>query len=128
MTMLAIGFLWFSTWSRATWTFAGAATIDWATTAHSLSRHHGHEQNPLINWAPNTPTTIALGAAIDVAAAAMWRHGTRHHPKLTAAGFYTGAEARAFFAVRNEYRIARPGTCPPRPPCSTGCAQAFACP
>ena len=65
----------------AAWMFGTAAAIDWMTTAHSLAFHHGHENNPLINWAPTPATTIAAGAAIDVAAVAVWERVMRTHPR-----------------------------------------------
>jgi hypothetical protein len=109
----------------ATWTFAAAAATDWATTAHALGWHGGHENNPVISWAPNVPITIAVGAAIDTGGVLLWRRVTRNHPKLRAAGLYAGASARVFVAARNEYRIAHPGVCAPVPPCSWNCIEAF---
>jgi len=93
--------------------FEVAAAVDWATTVHSLAFHHGRENNPLINWAPTTATTIAVGAAIDLAGLAAWQRMTRDHPRLSAAGLYVSTAMRVFVAARNEYRIAHV------PPCAT---------
>ena len=101
----------------AAWMFGTAAAIDWMTTAHSLAFHHGHENNPLINWAPTPATTIAAGAAIDVAAVAVWERVMRTHPRAATVGLYVAAGARLFVAGRNEYRIAHAGTCATPPPC-----------
>src|SRR2546428_10780868 len=68
--------------------FAMAAAVDWMTTAHSLEFHHGHENNPLINWAPTPMTTIAVGAAIDVGALALWERVMRNHPRASTVGLY----------------------------------------
>jgi hypothetical protein len=89
--------------------FGSAASIDWATTAHSLAFHHGHEQNPLINWAPTPAATIAVGAAIDVVGAALWERLMRDHPRQARIGLYVAAGARLFVAGRNEYRITHAG-------------------
>jgi hypothetical protein len=101
----------------AAWMFGTTAAIDWMTTAHSLAFHHGHENNPLINWAPTPATTIAVGAAIDVAAVALWERLMRHHPRAATVGLYVAAGARLFVAGRNEYRIAHAGTCAAPPAC-----------
>ena len=93
--------------------FEAAAAVDWATTVHSLGFHHGRENNLLINWAPTTATTIAVGAAIDLAGLAAWQRMTRDHPRLSAAGLYAATALRVFVAGRNEYRIAHV------PPCAT---------
>jgi hypothetical protein len=103
--------------------FAVAAAADWATTAHFLIGHGGHEDNPVINWAPNAPATIAVGAALDVAGAIAWRRLTRGHPRWTATGFYAAAALRVAFAARNEYRIAHaPGA---TAPCAVNCVAVF---
>ena len=91
--------------------FETAAAVDWATTVHSLAFHHGRENNPLINWAPTTATTIAVGAAIDLAGLAAWQRMTRDHPRLSAAGLYASTALRVFVAGRNEYRIAHVPPC-----------------
>jgi hypothetical protein len=91
--------------------FEVAAAVDWATTVHSLAFHRGRENNPLINWAPTTATTIAVGAAIDLAGLAVWQRMTRDHPRLSAAGLYVSAAMRVFVAGRNEYRIAHVPPC-----------------
>jgi hypothetical protein len=109
----------------AAWMFGTAATIDWATTAHSLAFHHGHEQNPLINWAPTPATTIAVGAAIDIAGAALWERLMRDHPTQARIGLYVAAGARLFVAGRNEYRIAHAGTCATPPRCQLNCVDVF---
>ena len=91
--------------------FEAAAAIDWGTTIHSLVFHRGRENNPLINWAPTTATTVALGAAIDLAGLAAWQRMTRDHPRLSAAGLYISTAMRVYVAARNEYRIAHPPPC-----------------
>jgi len=103
--------------------FAIAAAADWATTAHFLMWHGGHEDNPVINWAPNAPTTIALGAAIDVAGVVTWKRLMRGHPRWAAAGLYAAAAGRIFLAARNEYRIAHLPGAPG--PCAINCVALF---
>jgi hypothetical protein len=103
--------------------FGMVAAVDWATTAHSLAFHHGYEENPVINWAPTPATTIAVGAAIDVAAMALWERLTRDHPRTATVGLYLAAGARLFLAGRNEYRIAHAGTCTTPLACQSNCIE-----
>src|SRR5579864_484765 len=101
--------------------FGGAAALDGATTVHFLVFHHGHEDNPLIKWAPTTASTIAFGAALDVTTLAVWERLTREHPHVQKLGLYVAAGARVFVAGRNEYRIARARSCAPPPVCQFNC-------
>ena len=107
----------------ASWTFATAAATDWATTFHYLGFRHGHEDNPLINWAPTPATTVAAGAAFDVVSFLVWRRLTKHHPRVANAGLFIDSGVRFFVAARNEYRIARSSVCPATP-CRYRCVEA----
>jgi hypothetical protein len=107
------------------WMFGTAAAVDWATTAHSLAFHHGHEDNPLINWTPTPAATIATGAAIDAAGVVLWERLMRDHPRTAAIGLYVASALRLLVAVQNEYRIAHAGTCALPPPCQLNCRDVF---
>jgi cytochrome c oxidase subunit 2 len=109
----------------ATMTFGAAAVADAATTIHYLEFHHGYEQNPLINWAPTPLATVAVGAALDLAAVAVWGRMTRGHPRVANAGLYVASGFHIFFAARNESRIARNSAACTVPPCQYNCVAAF---
>lgn len=85
--------------------FAGAATADWVTTYRNMDYNCPTcgESNPLLNWVGQKPkTTIAMGAAMDVAGVWAWnKYVGKKHKKIAAAGLYVMAAFRVFLAVRN---------------------------
>jgi hypothetical protein len=82
---------------------ATAATADWTTTYHALTRYNLEEANPFLQpWRDSPRNLISVGSLLDVGGIAAWNLTIgRKNPRVAAGGLWTMAAFRTVVAIHN---------------------------